>query len=356
METPRRAIRVGFDQRLAAYRMGGISRYTLEIGNALAHLPDIDLTRLRHGSDSAATARGITLRTPPHHRIETYAVGIELAMQRERFDVYHATDFVAPRFTRCPVVVTIHDLAFIRWPDHLSRDALRYYRQVERQRQRVAHWITPSEWTKAELVDLVGVRADQITVIPHGVSSFLSRGNVVPRSEREPVVVAVGTVEPRKRYDLLLDAFERMSPQPELVVIGDGGWNTEALQGRLRSTGGVTWLDRASDADIDRLLSNALALAIPSLAEGFGLGALEAMSRGTPVVSSGLGALKEVTGDAAAVPARDDPDSWAEALESVIHDESQWQLLSNAGVRRAEAFTWPEAARRTAEVYRLVAG
>ena len=356
MASTQPGLRVGFDQRLAAYRMGGISRYALELGNALAALSDIDLARLRHSSDRAATPRDLKLRTPPHHRLETCAIGIELAMQRGRFDVYHATDFVGPRFTRCPVVVTIHDLAFIRWPDHLSRDALRYYRQVERQRQRVAHWITPSAWTKSELVDLVGVRADQITVIPHGVSSFVSRCNVVPRAEREPLVVAVGTIEPRKRYDLLLDAFERMKPQPKLVVVGDTGWNTEALQERLRSTGGVTWLDRASDADIDWLLSNALALAIPSLAEGFGLGALEAMARGTPVVSSGLGALSEVTGDAAAVPARDDSHSWAEALESVIHDESQWQLLSNAGVRRAEAFTWQEAARRTAEVYQLVAG
>lgn len=336
--------------------MGGISRYALELGNALSALPDIDLAPIRHSRDSVATAGDIKLRTPPHHRFETFAIGAELALRRERFDVYHATDFVAPRLMRSPVVVTIHDLVFIRWPDHLSRDALRYYRQAEQQRHRVAHWITPSEWTKSELIDLVGIPNTDVTVVPHGVSSFLSCGEPSPRALREPYVIAVGTVEPRKRYDLLLDAYERMTPRPELVVVGEAGWNTATLQERLRSTDGVTWLDRASDAGINRLLSNALALAIPSLAEGFGLGALEAMARGTPVVSSGLGALTEVTGDAAIVPDRDDPESWVEALEAVVHDESRWQVCSEAGVRRAREFTWREAAYRTAEVYRQVAG
>jgi len=351
----RQTLRIGLDQRLAAYRAGGISRYALELGDALAQRPELELQRLRHHSDENARPAHVTLRTPAHHRFEPLALGVELGLRRLAFDVYHATDFVAPRLTGCPVVVTVHDLAFLRWPDQLSRNALAYYRKIRHQARRTAHWITPSEWTRSELQVLLGVDADDISVIPHGVSGFVGNAPVVPRERREPYLVAVGTVEPRKRYDLLLDAYERLRPQPRLHIAGAPGWNTDALQARVRATEGVTWHAAASDVEVNRLLSNALALLIPSLAEGFGLGALEALARGTPVISSGLGALSEVTGPAAFVPEHDDPASWAQATEHVIHDEAVWQDLSDAGVRRAGEFSWETAAARTAEVYRRVA-
>jgi glycosyltransferase involved in cell wall biosynthesis len=346
--------RVAFDQRLASYRGGGIARYQIELGDALARQSDIEVHRLLHSRDTAQSGNDVRLRTPPHHRLEPYAIGLELAARRRSFDAYHATDFVAPRFIRYPVVVTVHDLAFIRWPDHLSPDALAYYRQVTRQAPRTDHWITPSAWTKSELVELVGVSEQHISIVPHGVSSFVERGAVRPREERDPVILAIGTVEPRKRYHLLLDAFERMSSRLRLCVVGAPGWNTQELQKRLRSSARVTWLDTATDDEINDLVSRAVALAIPSLAEGFGLGMLEAMARGTPVVSSGLGALSEVAGSAAFVPDDDSPTAWAEALDGIAGDLDLWNEFSGAGLARAANFTWSEAARRTAEVYRLV--
>lgn len=356
MDLGGRPLRVGLDLRLAGYRSGGISRYALELASALERVPDINVQPLRHHSDPTALAHDIKLRTPAHHRLETHALGIELALKRISLDVYHATDFVGPRLLRAPVVATVHDLAFLRWPDQLSRDALRYYRQVRSQSGRIAHWITPSRWTRSELTDLVGVPAEKVTVIPHGLSSFISRDDIRPRESRKPYLLAIGTIEPRKRYDLLLDAFDRLKPRPELHIVGAPGWNTGALQDRLRGTAGVVWHENAGDAEVDQLISNALAVAIPSLAEGFGLGALEAMAHGTPVISSGLGALSEVTGPAAHVPALDEPVSWAEAIQYVVEDAERWNELSSMGAERALEFSWEEAALRTAAVYRLVAG
>lgn len=349
-------LRVGLDQRLAAYRAGGIARYAIELGNALAPISEIHLTRFRHHRDLSATAGDMALRTPAHHRFEPLALGVELRVRRADIDLYHATDVVAPRWVGRPVVATVHDLAFLRWPDQLSRDSLAYYRKVEHQADRTAHWIVPSEWTRDELTALLGIPSDDITVIPHGISRFVDSGSITPRDRRAPYLLAVGTVEPRKRYDLLLDAYERLKPRPQLHIAGAPGWNTTALQQRLKSTDGVHWHQTASDAEVNDLLSNALALLLPSLAEGFGLGALEAMARGTPVISSGLGALSEVTGPAAQVPDRDTPAAWAEAIEQVIHDESTWQRLSESGYRRSRAFSWDAAAAATADVYRRVAG
>ena len=116
-------ISVGLDQRLAGVRSGGIARYALELGDALEEISGIDIQRILHHGDPSSATGDIRLRTPAHHRLEPIAIGVELALRRHSFDVYHATDFIAPRLVRCPVVVTVHDLAFMRWPDHLSKDA-----------------------------------------------------------------------------------------------------------------------------------------------------------------------------------------------------------------------------------------
>ena len=317
-------------------------------------MPDLDVRPLYHRSSPPGDARR-TLRTPAHHRLETWTVGLELALARRRFDVYHATDFIAPRFVRGPVVATVHDLAFMRYPDHLSRDSLRHYRQISSQKRRVNHWIAPSRWTRDEMVDLLGIDGRTISVIHHGVSRFAAGSPVLGRDSRRPFVVAVGTVEPRKRYDLLLDAVEYCNSGVELCIVGSPGWNTANLQRRIESADRVTWLPQATDREVFRLVSSAVALLIPSIDEGFGLSALEAMARGTPVISSGRGALPEVTGDAARLPADDSPESWAETIDDLTTDTTAWDALSAAGRQQASSFTWKKAAQKTSNVYRLVA-
>ena len=354
--TTERPLRVGLDLRLAAYRTAGIARYAVELSHALARLEGVELVPLRHASDVASDQNQLRLRTPPHHRFEERLLRAELRLRRARFDLYHATDFIAPDLGETPVVATVHDLAFMRWPEHLSADALTYYRRIETSKHHTRHWITPSAWTRDELCELLDIPPERVAVIPHGVPSYVAHVGVVPRGERRPFILALGTVEPRKRFDLLLDAIERIDPRPELLVAGQPGWNTDALQQRLRTTPGVTWLRNASDQEIRRLLAGAMALAIPSQAEGFGFPALEAMACGTPVISSNHGALAEVTGEAAIVPDPDDADGWAEALSSILTDAFEWERASLAGAIRATAFSWERAARQTLEVYRAAVG
>lgn len=350
--TSDRPLRVGLDLRLAAYRTAGIARYAVELGHALARLGGVDVVPLRHARDVVTDENEVRLRTPPHHRFEERLLRLELRLRRASFDLYHATDFIAPDLGETPAVATVHDLAFLRWPEHLSADALAYYRRIEASKQYTRRWITPSTWTRDELCEQLDIPEDKVEVIPHGVPSYIATVGVVPRGERRPFFVAVGTVEPRKRYDLLLDALERIHPRPELLIAGQPGWNTDALQHRLRTTPGVTWLRNASDQEIRRLLAGAVALAMPSQAEGFGFPALEAMACGTPVISSGYGALAEVTGTAAIVPPQDDAEGWAEALSTILEDSFRWEQASRAGAARAMEFSWERAAEKTLEVYR----
>jgi glycosyltransferase involved in cell wall biosynthesis len=350
------SLTVALDLRLAAYRGGGISRYARELFAALAGVAGITATPLWSQRDHKVGHAGLRLRTPPHHRLESIAIPIELALGHARFDVYHAPDFIAPRLRRTPVVATVHDLAFVHWPDDLESSARAYYRSLRHSRARTAAWITPSRWTATQLAFLYDVDPDQIHVIPHGDSLGLGDLPVLSRSDRDDYILAVGTIEPRKRYHLLLDAVSRQPDGPRLIVVGQSGWQAADLEHRLRQVPTAVWLQDVDDARLRELYRAAIAVVIPSRAEGFGLPALEAMAAGTPVLSSGGGALLEVTADAAEHVPGDSWEAWADAIARITADTARWEHLSAAGRRRAESFSWERAAQDTAAVYRTVTG
>ena len=343
---------ITIDLRLAGYRGGGIARYATELARELARVPELRVVPLVSRRD-ITTADGRRLWTPPHHRFEQHTIPGELALRRLRPTVYHATDFIAPRLRGTAIVATVHDLAFVRWPDDLAPESLAYYRELRRSSRWTDAWITPSRWTADELAAYIDVDPRRIHVIPHGAPAALLAEPVVPRAQRGDFVLAVGTVEPRKRYELLLDAWSVRGDLPRLIVAGAPGWRTAVVQRRLRETPGVEWRLQATDAQLVKWYRGALAVLVPSRVEGFGLTALEAMAAGTPVVSSGGGALPEVTGDVAQT-AGDAPEDWGAAVARITTDTTLWQTLSELGRLRAATFRWDRAAVDTAVVYHTV--
>ena len=341
--------------RLAGYRAGGISRYARELCVALARLPSLDVTPLRSRRDVSHDVGGRRLWTPPHHRFETVAIGLELRLRRVHADVYHATDFIAPWLPGTPAVATVHDLAFEDRPHDLTPDALAYYRRLDAATRRTTRWITPSRWTANALVARHAVAPGRVHVIPHGAPPELIDRSLVPRADRGNYVIAIGTVEPRKNYSLLLDAYAAQPMLPRLLVVGPAGWNADETERRLRATPGVEWRRDVDDAEARELLRGALALVLPSHAEGFGLSALEAMAAGTPVLSSAQGALLETTGDAALAVAGF-AGAWSAAIAELAADAERWRRLVAAGRARAREFSWDRAAHETANVYALAAG
>lgn len=346
------SINVALDMRLAGYRSGGISRYARELHRALLALDGINVRPLLSRRDANRDTRGLRLRTPPHHRLERFSIPVELALARYRPSVYHASDFIAPRLPGVRAVATVHDLAFVHWPDDLEPDALAYYRQLGDARARTAAWIAPSRWTADDLAGIYGIDRTTVHVVPHGVSLDLLTQRALSRGRRGDFVLAVGTIEPRKQYGLLLAASERGRDLPRIIVAGGSGWNSRGLEQRLRTTTGVEWIRNADDATLRRLYMEAIAVVVPSRAEGFGLPALEAMAVGTPVVSSGAGALPEVTGDAALAVEDPSGEGWASAIARIASDSELWTRLSVAGRARARTFSWERAAIETALIYR----
>ena len=319
-------MRVALDVSPLRLTRAGSARY---VEGLRTHLRGhVEVTELAWGGSGRATA---ALRDGVW-----YPLGLPRAARRA--DVLHCPTFRAPFRSSVPLVVTVLDLAVLRHPELFNRWNATYSRVIVPRVVRAARrLIAISEFTKAEVVELLGVDPSRIEVIGVPPPDGLSPAGV--RAEGD-YVLAVGTLEPRKNLARAAEAAERAGA--ELRVVGAQGWGDVEANG-------VRWLGEVDDAELARLLRGARALVYPSLYEGFGIPILEAMSVGTPVVTSRGGATEEVAGGAAVLVDPHDPSSIAAGIEEADRRRDELRAL---GLARAAEFAWDDVARRTVDVYR----
>lgn len=291
-------------------------------------------------------------------------------------DVVHGTNFVVPPTCRAVRVVTVHDLTAVRFPELCDAPTLRFPAMVRRAVADGAWVHTPSAFVAREVVDCFGADPDRVVAVAHGLpggcppeDGTLCAGpqTVMPPDVGLPdgtrrVVLAIGTVEPRKDYPGLLRAFELVAgdrPDVALVIVGADGWGSAAFDAALQASPMRARVRRAGYLD-DTVLASVLGastvLAYPSRYEGFGFPPLQAMAAGVPVVATAAGAVPEVVGEAAVLVEPGDPDALAEALASVLDDEDRRVALRAAGYRRVGRFSWARCAAGLAELYRAALG
>jgi glycosyltransferase involved in cell wall biosynthesis len=265
--------------------------------------------------------------------------------------------------------LTIHDLSFLRVPD-AAYPTLRAYLEVAvpRSARRASHLIAVSESTRRDIIELLGIPEERVTAVPEGVGpEFYPDEGEIARSLLAPLgvparfILSVGTLEPRKNYPRLLEAYSllrrRGVPYP-LVIAGRPGWLYEPIFERLvelRLGDHVCFL-QPDDAELRALYSCTEMLVYPSLYEGFGIPPLEALACGAVVACSATSSLPEVVGDAALTFDPYDIDAIAAVMERALGDVELRKTLRQAGPGRAASFSWERTAEETARVYRQVAG
>jgi glycosyltransferase involved in cell wall biosynthesis len=338
---------------------GGTGRYTREVAAALAR-------RAPAGSAVAgATAwhRDIVripgvpafrLAMPRRALTALWERGIGPAVGGE---VVHALTPLAPPRRRTPLVVTVHDAVPWTHPETLTRRGARWHRAAIQRAARTADIVVvPTHAVASELRRHVSL-GDRVRVIGEGVSADLrvpadADARAVRLRLPEHYLLTVATLEPRKGLAVLLARLARAeAPRLPLLVVGQPGWgglDLAAEAGRLGIGDRVRMLGHVPDADLAVLMARATALVMPSRAEGFGLPMVEAMSLGTPVVTSPDAALVEVAGGASLVAADDE---LAGALRSVVEDDLLRDRLAAAGRERAASFTWDGVADALWAVY-----
>jgi glycosyltransferase involved in cell wall biosynthesis len=258
-------------------------------------------------------------------------------------EVLHCPTYRGPLRSSVPLVVTVHDLAVLRHPEAFNRWTRTYSpRMVPAVLRTARRVIAVSQFTRRELVELLGVPDEKIRVVPNAVGDEFTREGP---AEGGDYVLAVGTLEPRKNLDRLAEAVRRTDR--ELRVVGARGWGGVEVGGD-----GVRWLGEVDDAELARLYRGATCFAYPSLYEGFGIPVLEAMACGVPVVTTRGAAMEEVADGAAVLVDAHDP---AEIAAGIERAAAERDTLVPRGLERARAFRWDVVARATVEVYREAA-
>lgn len=385
-------MRIGIDVTSAIRQGAGIGRFTRELIRALLALDspheyilftatggvshDIIQSRLAYLTQPATSRpsrpaiRNLTFLSDDWlHRLWHRArLPIPIEAITGRVHVFHEPDFVLPpTLPGTRTVLTVHDLTFIRDPESAFPRLRRYLnRVVPRSVARAVHVLADSLATKNDIVELFGTQPEKITVLYGGVDA---RFAPVQQPDRLAAVRArygigqgtfilgIGTIQPRKNYRRLIQAFADLGPSAanlQLVIAGGKGWMYDQIFAEVKQLGlegHVIFPGFVDDDDLPALYSAAEMLAYPSIYEGFGLPILEAMACGTPVATSRTSSLPELAGEAALLVEPADVAGITDAMRRLLQDSDLRRRLVAEGFGQARKFTWDKAARQLLGIY-----
>jgi glycosyltransferase involved in cell wall biosynthesis len=355
-------VRVAFDGRALTASAGGVRRYVQELCKAIRRL-DRSVQMVAVGAEANAVLPDGVQAVPSRGSLPTNLgwnlTGLPLAARKVPHDIFHAPAYTAPLWGVGRLVLTIHDVSYARrpeWYPHRNDPVRRaFYRASARRADRI---LTDSAFSRDEIVAAYQIDPSRIDVVPLGVSADFSPNRAVTR---EPFVLHVGDLHPRRNLPLLVDAVlalrqsEPACSKLRLILAGaDFGVLADLRRRASSAPDAVGFVGKPDDHGLLDLYRRAAVFAYPSKYEGFGLPLLEAMACGTPVVAAAAGSLPEIVGDAAPLLSPDDPGSWRGVIRRILTEPALAADISARSLVRSRSFTWERTARETLDCYRRV--
>lgn len=377
-------MRIAIDYTAALQQRAGIGRYTRGLVQSLSQLDAnseyVLLVSGRSYQENRIPPLSPNFRLkylPLSHRWTTalwhrLRLPIPADLFTGRVDLFHSPDFVLPPLRRGKKILTIHDLSFYRYPQGAEPSLLWYLKgAVPRSVTRADFIFADSQCTKKDLVEILNVPQEKVAVIYPGVDARFRpdddhRYQTILRAKyglESPFILSVGTIEPRKNYPRLIQAFQLLRAEykipHQLIIVGGRGWLFHDIYQEVERLGigdSVRFLGYVPEEDLRALYRGAEVFAFPSHYEGFGLPPLEAMACGVPTVVSNTSSLPEVVGDAALMVSPDDIKGLAEALYRLLSDDALRAELRKEGLEQAQKFSWEKTGEDVLAHYRRIAG
>jgi len=282
-------------------------------------------------------------------------------------DIYHDTNYVLLPYSGRQVV-TVFDMSIKRFPETHPAGRVKFFNEYfDKRIPNADHILSISEFTKNELIEIMGISPDKITVTPLAQPESFYRPSIsqikkFKKSHQLPenYFLYLGNIEPRKNLISLIQAFKNFSNtnhNVKLILAGSQTWLSEPVIQEIKNHNlekSVLLPGYVNENDLPLWYASALAFVYPSKYEGFGLPVIEAMATGTPVITSNVSSLPEVAGNAAILIPPDDIDGWANSMSAIANSSEMREKLINSGLARAATFSWEKCARMTHEVYEKI--
>jgi glycosyltransferase involved in cell wall biosynthesis len=357
----------------ARWLVGGIGTYTRNLLQGLHDCANgLQIHAIVRSFDSARVQECCARMTVLDVPIYTVREQVLIPRAAGACDLLHIPHYNAPLLHRGPLVVSIMDVIHLSSPYRWNLGSYIYAKPMLNMVARKAdHIITVSEYSKTQIMDVLGIPESKITVIRCGVESeFKPNGNTRECSEalkvlgiHGPFLLYVGNLKPHKNVSTLLRAFGQLCSQKNwqhsLLIVGDDRRWRHSVEEECRQLGirqKTVLVPYVSQSLLPKIYSTAAIVVMPSIVEGFGLPVVEAMACGTPVIASRAASLPEVGGDAVLYFDPANAEELAAQIARVLDSSELRALMRQKGIERAKQFTWQEAARRHIDVYNRLLG
>jgi glycosyltransferase involved in cell wall biosynthesis len=375
-------MKVGLNATSLLSPLTGIGQYTYQLAKGLQKFKDLELNMF-YANGWSTEVRDKPIKQIRNIKLllkkfvpKTYEISrfIQQSYFNERsFDkvkgIYHEPNFLAFNYEG-PLVLTVHDLSWIRYPEMHPADRVRNMnKHFQKSMERASMIITDSQAIKDEIMGMFGVADARIKSIPLGVESLFRPLDVLETQtvlkqhglSHQQYILAVGTLEPRKNLSSVLLAYMQLPANVRkhypLVLVGMSGWHTSALEKQMAplvAAGEIRQLGYLEREDLAVVIAGALTLVYPSMYEGFGLPPLEAMTCGVPVIASNVSSLPEVVGDSGLLVNPHDIDEIAKAMETMITAPEIRAASAQKALARSAEFSWDSCVDQTMAIYRQV--